>query len=304
MQTTLANKITFNGVGLHGGKTALMELYPTVAGNGITFERLDLSHQNVTKALYDNVTDTKLCTKLGRGAEAVGTIEHIMAALAGCGVHNVHIRLFGPEVPIMDGSSVEFIKRITETGIVTLDADLQAVRIKQSIRVEEGAAFAELRPADVMSISFSIDFDVPVIGQQSKSLCMANGAFIRELCDSRTFCKKAEVDWLQQNGLGLGGSLDNAIVVDENTVLNPGGFRYADECVRHKMLDALGDLYLAGAPIIGHYVGHRAGHRMTNNVLRKLFAHPDHFEWVTVTPAMAALLPGSDLKESDLALIA
>lgn len=304
MQTTLNQSISFTGIGLHSGRDVTMTLKPAPAGHGVTFQRQDIQNAEQLCARYDLVEDTQLCTKLGKGENSVGTIEHIMAALAGCGVHNVEITLTGPEVPIMDGSSAPFIKKIVAVGLQELASPVMALKVLQKVRYEDGEAFAELRPSDIPQISFSIDFDEAVIGKQQKSMSLANGAFVRELCDSRTFCKKSEVDWLQSQGLGLGGSLDNAVVVEGDAVLNPNGFRHSDECVRHKMLDALGDMFLAGAPILGHYTGHRAGHRITNMLLRKLFATEGAFEWVECDATTACLLPGSDLKESDLALIA
>ncbi|MEM0977685.1 MAG: UDP-3-O-acyl-N-acetylglucosamine deacetylase [Pseudomonadota bacterium] len=304
MQTTLVSNIVFDGVGLHSGKPVSLTVRPAQAHSGIVFDRVDRPDDTPIPARFDLVEDTMLCTKLGLGSSAVGTIEHIMAALAGCGVHNAYIELDGPEVPILDGSSAPFIKGILDAGITTLDAPLRALKIKKTVRFQDGEAFAEFSPADVLRISFTIDFDAPVIGKQSKSLSMANGAFVRELCDSRTFCNKTEVDWLKANGLGLGGGLHNAVVIDGNEVLNKSGFRHSDECVRHKMLDALGDMALAGGPVIGHYTGHRAGHRITNMLLRTLFASEGAYEWVECTEEQAFLLPGSDLKESDLALIA
>lgn len=304
MQTTLSTDVIFKGIGLHSGQPVEMVVRPAHANSGISFHRIDLQSAPVLPARFDMVSDTRLCTKLGSGRNSVGTIEHIMAALAGCGIHNAYITLNGPEVPIMDGSSAEFVAGILDAGIFELDAKIKVLKILKPMRFEDEGGYAELWPCANPKISFEIEFDVPIIGRQSKNLSMANGSFIRELCNSRTFCKKVDVDYMQANGLGLGGSLENAVVVDDEKVLNPTGFRHSDECVRHKMLDALGDLYLAGGPILGHYVGHKAGHRITNKLLRVLLANQEAFEWIDCDMGTACLLPGSDLKESDLALIA
>ena len=303
MQSTLNQLVKFEGVGLHSGKSVTMTVFPAETDYGITFQRIDRD-ANPVEARFDLVNDTQLCTKLGVGDSAIGTIEHVMAAFAGCGINNARVELDGPEVPIMDGSSAPFIKKFLDAGLRDLDAKIRVLRILKTVRYEDGEAYAEISPSDIPQITFSIDFDVPAIGKQKRSMSLANGAFVRELCDSRTFCKKTEVDWMRDNGLALGGSLENAVVVDGDEVLNANGFRHDDECVRHKMLDALGDLYLAGAPILGHYHGHRAGHRMTNMLLRKLFATEGAYAWLECVSATECLLPGSDLKPSDLALIA
>ncbi|MEM9715488.1 MAG: UDP-3-O-acyl-N-acetylglucosamine deacetylase [Pseudomonadota bacterium] len=304
MQSTIKSSVEFTGIGLHSGHIVTMVLHPAPTDHGISFQRLDILGAPALAARFDQVGDTQMCTKLGHGQNTVGTIEHIMAALAGCGLNNVHVTLTGPEVPIMDGSSAEFIRGILLAGVMEQDRPLKALKVLKTVRFQDQGVWAELSPCDQPKISFAIEFDTPVIGAQSKSMSMANGAFVRELCDSRTFVRKTEVDMLQANGLGLGGSLQNAVVVDGDIVLNPEGFRHPDECVRHKMLDALGDLYLAGGPILGHYTGYRAGHRITNELLHVLFATEGAFEWIECDPVTSYLMPGSDLKQSDLALIA
>jgi len=227
-----------------------------------------------------------------------------MAALAGCGVHNAVVEISGGEVPIMDGSSAAFVRGIVDAGVVHLDAPLRAIEILDEVRVEHGAASATLSPATSLQIAFQIDFADAAIGHQEKTLNMANGSFVRELCDSRTFCRQADVDAMRANGLALGGTLHNAVVVDGADVLTPGGLRHADEAVRHKMLDALGDLYTAGAPIIGRYTGNRAGHAMTNKLLRALFAQPNAWRYVTCDAQIAARLPGVGVSKADLSYVA
>ena len=205
-----------------------------------------------------------------------------MAALAGTGVTHALIEIDGPEVPIMDGSARRFVQAILKAGLRTLPGELRAIRVLKPVREVEGEVVAELVPAETLTIDFAIDFPDAAIGRQARRLDMVNGAFVHELADCRTFCRRGDVEAMQAHGLALGGSLDNAVVVDGAAVLNPGGFRRADECVRHKMLDALGDLALAGAPILGAYRGVRAGHGATNRLLRRLFATPGAWEEVTL----------------------
>ncbi len=203
----------------------------------------------------------------------------------------------------MDGSSVPFVSAFVNAGLKELLAPVRAIRILRPVSVNIDGFTAKLEPSDYLEIDFSIDFEDQAIGQQSKHLKMSNGAFVRELSDCRTFCRRDDVEMMQSSGLALGGGLDNALVVDGADVLNPEGFRREDECVRHKMLDALGDLYLAGAPIIGHYSGHRAGHRATNLLLRELFSQPDAWEMIVCDTAQWDNLPGAHIRPEDLARV-
>jgi UDP-3-O-[3-hydroxymyristoyl] N-acetylglucosamine deacetylase len=301
MQTTLRRETTLVGMGLHSGRPARMVLRPATEG-GIRFRRVDVTDRdNVIPARFDRVADTTLCTLLANDAGVtLGTVEHVMAALAGAGVTHAIVDVDGPEVPIMDGSARRFVQAILRAGLRALPGDLVAIRVLKPVREGEGEVWAELTPADTLSIDFEIDFADAAIGRQSRRLSMVNGAFVHELADCRTFCRRAEVEAMQAKGLALGGSLDNAIVVEGDKVLNPGGLRRSDEFVRHKMLDALGDLALAGAPILGAYKGVRAGHGVTNRLLRKLFATPGAFEIVTLDPEAAAQLPGAGVGTADL----
>lgn len=294
MQTTIAQKAQFRGVGLHSGAAVKLAILPAPADHGIVFVRTDLSGVRIP-AIWDHVTPSQLCTLLDNGAEAtVSTVEHVMAALAGTGINNALIEVDGPEVPILDGSSAPFVMGIMEAGIRRQrNAPLRAIRVLRPVEVHNGQSFARLSPASHLEIHFDIDFADAAIGHQEKALDMANGSFVHELMDSRTFCRQADVVQMQKNGLALGGTYLNAVVVDGDRVLSPGGLRHADEAVRHKMLDAMGDLALAGAPLLARYTGHRAGHAMTNKLLRALFAAPDAWEWVDVTPAMQQQLPGA-----------
>jgi UDP-3-O-[3-hydroxymyristoyl] N-acetylglucosamine deacetylase len=306
VQNTLKSSVTFDGVGLHQGKPVRMVVKPASAGYGIWFKRTDISlGQTMVPARWDVVERTPLCTRLvNEAGVVVSTVEHIMAALAGCGVHNALIEIDGPEVPIMDGSSVPFVRGIMARGLLVQDAEVLAWKVLKPVTVESGEAKATLVPSDRLKIEFHIDFADAAIGSQSKTLDMRNGAFARELCDSRTFCRQADVDMMRENGLALGGTLENAVVVDGAEVLSPGGLRHNDEAVRHKMLDALGDLALAGAPILGHYVGNRAGHSLTNTLLRALFDTPGAVELVTCTPEMVADLPGQGLVWAEIPAVA
>ncbi|MEJ6479769.1 MAG: UDP-3-O-acyl-N-acetylglucosamine deacetylase [Octadecabacter sp.] len=306
MQATLKTHVTFDGVGLHSGRAVGMVVRPALAGTGIVFCRTDILGRNpIVPALWHHVMVSPLNTRIeNNDGVVVSTIEHVMAALAGCGITNARIDIDRGEVPIMDGSAAAFVRAFVEAGLVAQDSPLRAIEILAPIEVRRGDSVARLDPATSLQIDFAIDFDDAAIGQQSKTLNMANGTFVRELCDSRTFCRKSDVDAMHANGLALGGTYDNAVVVDGADVLSPGGLRHKDEAVRHKMLDALGDLYTAGAPIMGRYTGVRAGHAMTNQLLRALFDTPDAWRWVTVDAASAACLPGVGVSRADLYAVA
>ena len=298
MQATLNDRVTFQGVGLHSGAPARLDIHPAPAGHGIVFRRTDLTPPVDIPALWDRVTPSKLCTLLDDGqGTTLSTVEHVMAALAGTGIHNALVTIDGPEIPILDGSSAPFVAAILEAGIARQAAPLRAIRVLRPVEVREGEAFARLSPADHLEIDFEIDFADAAIGHQEKRLDMANGAFLRELADSRTFCRAADVDAMRRNGLALGGTYLNAVVVDGGRVLSPGGLRHADEAVRHKMLDATGDLALAGAPLLARYTGHRAGHAMTNRLLRALFADPAAWTWELCSPELEGRLPGAGVAD-------
>ncbi|MBM1632476.1 UDP-3-O-acyl-N-acetylglucosamine deacetylase [Sulfitobacter mediterraneus] len=298
MQNTIKSSISFTGKGLHSGAPATVTVRPAGAHHGIWFSRSDvLVGDRLIPARWDAVNRSPLCTKLENASGlAVSTVEHLMAALAGCGIHNAMIDIDGPEVPILDGSAIPFVRGFMQRGIRQLSAPVMAFEVLKTVTVRDGEATATIAPADTLRIDFEIDFADAAIGHQKKSLVMNNGSFARELCDSRTFCRQADVDAMQANGLALGGdSGENAVVFDGDRVISPGGLRYADEPVRHKMLDALGDLALAGAPLLGHYTGFRAGHSLTNTLLRALFATPGAVRLITCDAQTAARLPGAGL---------
>lgn len=306
MQATLKTKVTFQGTGLHSGMPVRVIVHPAASGHGIVFLRTDVPLADaVLPALWDHVQVSPLNTRLRNGAGVtVSTIEHLMAALAGCGIHNALIEIDGPEVPILDGSSAAFVRGFVTAGLSRQAAPLQAIEILRDVTVQDGDAVARLSPATTLQIAFDIAFADAAIGTQHKVLNMANGAFVRELCDSRTFCRASDVDAMRANGLALGGTMENAVVVDGDRVLSPGGLRHPDEAVRHKMLDALGDLYTAGAPILGRYVGHKAGHNLTNRLLHALFADHGNWRWITCDSTIAARLPGVGVSPADLEAVA
>ncbi len=302
MQHTLKSAVTFTGVGLHSGTAVRMVVKPASADYGIWFRRSDLAALDVlVPARWDAVVPSRLCTVLGNAAGVtVSTVEHVMAALAGCGIHNALIEIDGPEVPILDGSAEQFVKAFLARGLRQQLTPVRAIRVLRPIEVRDGEAVARLEPSDNLEIAFHIDFADAAIGRQQKSMSMANGAFVRELCDSRTFCRQQDVDEMRARGLALGGTLDNAVVVAGDQVLSPGGLRHEDEPVRHKMLDALGDLALAGGPILGRYVGIRAGHALTNRLLRAMFATPNAWEMVDCGLQTGRKLPGAGVVAADL----
>jgi len=302
VQNTLKTAVIFDGLGLHSGEPVRMVVTPAPADTGIWFRRTDIGYGDaMIAARWDTVVPSKLCTLIANpSGVSVSTIEHIMAALAGCAIHNAVIEIDGPEVPILDGSSVPFVERFLAAGLVEQEAEVRAIRVLKPVEVREGEAVARLEPSDMLEIDFRIDFAEKAIGRQEKTLNMANGAFVRELCDSRTFCLQADVDFMRANGLALGGTLENAVVFEDGQVLSPGGLRHADEPVRHKMLDALGDLSLAGGPLLGRYTGVRAGHALTNRLLRTLFAQPDAWRYVDCGEQTGGKLPGMGVHAGDL----
>lgn len=303
MQNTLASSVTFQGFGLHSGAPVTMTVHPAGEDHGIWFRRSDLASDALIPALWDAVVPSKLCTLIANSAGAsVSTIEHVMAALAGSAVHNALIEIDGPEVPILDGSAAPFVAGFLDAGLQVQTAPVRAIKVLKAIEVRDGEAVARLEPSDMLEIDFAIDFTDAAIGRQEKRLNMANGAFVRELSDSRTFCRNAEVIAMRERGLALGGTLENAVVFEGDKVLSPGGLRHSDEPVRHKMLDALGDLALAGGPILGRYTGIRAGHALTNRLLRALFADPTAWRFHDCVGLASGKLPGVGVHRGDLPL--
>jgi UDP-3-O-[3-hydroxymyristoyl] N-acetylglucosamine deacetylase len=295
MQHTLKSEATLTGTGLHSGAAVTLTLCPVAAGHGIMFVRTDITgRDNVIPARWDHVTDTRLCTVVGNAAGVtVGTIEHLMAALRGCGVDNVIIELDGPEVPVMDGSSAPFVEMIDRAGLVAQNAPRRMLKIFKEVSVEVDGKIARLRPADGSFFAGRIDFAHPSIGTQERDVQLLNGNFRHDLADARTFGFLSEVEMLRRHGLARGGSLENAVVLDNDGVMNPEGLRHDDEFIRHKLLDAVGDLYLAGGVILGAYESSRPGHALNNALLQALFASPDAWTWHVEELPLSVLLPAA-----------
>jgi len=271
-QRTLKSSVSCVGVGLHSGTTATLTLQPGPIDAGIVFKRVDLGGVAIP-AKWDRVVDSRMCTTIGDGNDvAIGTVEHLMAAFAGCGIDNAVVEVDGPEVPIMDGSARPFVDMVAAAGVVNQDAPRRVIRILRTVSVETGNSQARLSPGPCLSLDVAIDFACSAVAKQSLSIGVVNGSFARELAGARTFGFLHEVEMLWAAGLAKGGSLDNAVVVSGDKVLNEEGLRFDDEFVRHKILDAVGDLYLAGAPIIGSFHGVRSGHATNNALLKALFA--------------------------------
>jgi UDP-3-O-[3-hydroxymyristoyl] N-acetylglucosamine deacetylase len=306
MQTTLSSDRQIKGIGLHSGALVRMVLRPAAPDTGIVFRRVDCpAGRNEIAVSPANWVEASLCTVLRNAHDVqISTVEHLLAALHGCGIHNALIEIDGPEVPILDGSAAPFVAHILATGLRRQDAPLKVARILKPVEVSRNGAVARLLPASSLQIAFEIDFDDAAIGHQARAFDMANGAFLRELSDCRTFCRRADVETMQQNGLALGGTLDNAVVFDGGRVLTPGGLRRPDEPVRHKMLDAMGDLYVMGRPLVGRYEGVRAGHALTGLLLQKLCATPDAYEIATCDLSQRIRLPGAGISLRDLPLSA
>ena len=280
LQRTLANKLTISGIGLHSGCDATLVLHPAPAGHGIVFVRTDLPEKPQIPALYSHVVDTRNCTCLGDDkGNIVSTIEHLMAALMVSGIDNALIEVNNPELPIMDGSAQPFYQALQAVGVVEQNAPRRVLKVLQTIRFDDGkGASVELAPADAFKVSFAIDFPSKVVGHQEFSAPISADVFCRQIAPCRTFCEKYQVDYLQSVGLIKGGSLDNAVVLDGETILNEGGFRLPNECVNHKVIDAIGDMYTAGLPLLGALTACKSGHYHNNQILRLLFADPGNYQ--------------------------
>lgn len=292
-QHTLKAPFTVTGVGVHGGLPVVLTAKPAEPSTGIVFVRVDIQDKdNRIPARWDLVTDTRLCTVLTNAAGAsVSTVEHILSAFAAVGIDNAVIELDGPEIPIMDGSAADFITAIDQTGLVRQAASRKALRVKKLVSWQEGDKEVFLSPAEDTWFGFEIAFDSPVIGRQKMTHRLREDLYRAEISSARTFGFLHEVEALRKMGLARGGSLDNAVVIDGDKVLNPDGLRFKTEFVRHKILDAIGDIYLAGMPLLGHYHGVKAGHAMNNKILHVLFSQPDAFEVVDLAEIVRARLP-------------
>jgi UDP-3-O-[3-hydroxymyristoyl] N-acetylglucosamine deacetylase len=282
-QRTLRNSIKATGVGLHSGEKVYLTLNPAPVNTGIVFRRVDLDPVVEIPARAENVGDTTLSTTIVAGNERVSTVEHLLSAMAGLGIDNSYIDLSAPEVPIMDGSAGPFVFLIQSAGIEEQGAPKKFIRIKRQVTVEDGDKVVSFLPFDGFKVSFTIDFDHPVFRDRTAhaEVDFSTTSFVKEVSRARTFGFMHEIEYLRSKGLARGGSVDNAIVVDEYRILNQDGLRYEDEFVKHKILDAIGDLYLLGHGLIGEFRAHKSGHALNNSSLRALVAQPDAWEMVT-----------------------
>lgn len=284
LQRTLSQTISATGVGLHSGERVSLTLKSAPENSGISFCRIDLPDAPTVRVHPNLINDTRLSsTIVTETGVRIGTIEHIMSAFAALGIDNILVELNAPEIPIMDGSSLPFIYLIQSAGIVDQTAPKKFIRILKSIEIEEKDKWVRFHPHDGFKISLTIDFDHPVVnkGNQTTTVDFANASYLDEIARARTFGFMQEVEFMRSHNLGLGGNLNNAIVIDESDILNPDGLRFDDEFLRHKILDAIGDLYIIGHPIIGYFEGYKSGHAVNNALLRKILATPDSFEYVS-----------------------
>jgi UDP-3-O-[3-hydroxymyristoyl] N-acetylglucosamine deacetylase len=289
-QRTIKSVIKATGVGLHTGKKVVMTLRPAQPDTGIVFRRVDIDPPVDIRASAMCVTDTRLCSTVEGGGAKVSTVEHVMSALAGLGIDNLYIDLAGPEVPIMDGSAAPFVFLLQSAGVAEQPAPKRFFRIRKPVEVRDGDKWARFEPYDGFRLSFSIVFDHPVFDKSSQSVTVdfAEVSYAKEVARARTFGFAQDVEAMRSMGLALGGSLDNAVVLDEYRVLNSDGLRYADEFVKHKVLDAVGDLYLVGHPVVGSFSAHKSGHALNNQLLRATLAEADAWELVTYERAEEA----------------
>ncbi len=291
-QTTIKQSVSCRGTGLHSGVDATITLQPAAIGHGIVFHRVDVAGDGRVPARYDLVHSTAFGTTLRNEAGAeVRTVEHLMAALAAAGVDNVRIEIDGPEIPIMDGSSAAFVALIEAAGLKSQAATRHYIRILHPIEVRDGDRIARLAPHNGFQIDCDIDFEAAAIARQRFVFEVKGDVFKNDVARARTFTQMKDVEALHARGLALGGSMENAVVVDEGEILNPEGLRFADECVRHKALDVLGDLALAGKPILGRFEGVKMGHAMNNKVLRALFADPSAYDLVPAGTGRGTIVP-------------
>ena len=282
-QRTLKNVIRATGVGLHSGEMVYLTLRPAAPNTGIIFRRVDLDPVVEIEAKAENVGETALSTTLIQNGQRVSTVEHLLSAFAGLGIDNAYIDLNAAEVPIMDGSAGPFVFLVQSAGIEEQAVAKQFIRIKKPVLLEDGDKWAKFEPFEGFKVSFTIDFEHPAFTgrPQQVDVDFSSTSFVREVSRARTFGFMKDIEKLREINLALGGSMDNAIVVDDFRVLNEDGLRYEDEFVRHKVLDAIGDLYLLGHSLIGAFVGHKSGHEVNNRLLRKLIAQEDCWELVT-----------------------
>ena len=277
-QRTVRDDVSCTGIGLHSGEKVRLTIKPAPPDTGIKFIRKDSSHNRTIKAHFDNVVDTHLSTTIGCNGTRVSTIEHLMAAFFGLGIDNARVEIDGPEVPVMDGSAAPFVFLLKSIGIKEQKKPKSFIILKKTLRVQDGNKSISIYPSKELKISYTIDFNHPLLKNQKYELHFSGKDFITEISRARTFGFLNDVQALREAGLGLGGSLDNAIIIDDFRILNEDGLRYKDEFVRHKILDFLGDIAILGAPIIGHFVVERSGHSLNQAILKKLIANKKYWE--------------------------
>jgi UDP-3-O-[3-hydroxymyristoyl] N-acetylglucosamine deacetylase len=299
-QRTLKSIVKATGVGLHGGRKVQLVLRPAAPNTGIVFHRVDLTPPVDLPADPYSVCDTRMCSGLEREGAKVGTVEHLMSALAGLGIDNLHVDVDAPEIPILDGSAGPFVFLLQSAGIEEQKAPKRFLRVKKAVEYREDDKWVRLEPYDGFRLTFSIVFNHPAIEKTSTSVTVdfAEQSYVRDVARARTFGFMQDVDMMRANGLALGGSLDNAIVMDEYRVLNADGLRYVDEFVKHKVLDAIGDLYLCGHPLLAAYSAHKAGHALNNQILRVLLE--DRSAWEIVTFEKTASTPAAVTHQFEL----
>lgn len=301
-QRTLKRAVSMTGNGLHSGRPVRVRLVPAPAGNGIVFQRTDLEGEPAIQAAYDRVVDTRLCTTLGADGVRVGTVEHLMSALYGIGIDNVQVLVDGPEIPILDGSSQPWIQAILKAGTRRQHRCRRLMVVRRAVTVRDGDAWARFEPSSRFRISARVDFDHPLISRHLFTFDFSELDFVQKIAGARTFAFKREVEALRSMGLAKGGSLDNAIVIDDFSILNPEGLRFADEFVRHKVLDAIGDIALSGEKVIGHLVLHRSGHALNNQLLHQLFSDARNYRLVETERRGALPAHGVEVPEAQTVL--
>ncbi|HOP18126.1 MAG: UDP-3-O-acyl-N-acetylglucosamine deacetylase [Chromatiaceae bacterium] len=289
-QRTLKNVIRATGVGLHTGAKVYLTLRPAAPDTGIVFRRVDLEPPVDIPAKAENVGDTRLSTTLTKDGARISTVEHLLSAFAGLGIDNAYVDVSAAEVPIMDGSAGPFVFLIQSAGVEEQNVAKRFIRIKRPVEVREGDKIARFEPFSGFKVSFGIDFDHPAMSEESRRsvIDFSSTSFVKEVSRARTFGFLRDIEMLRENGLALGGSMDNAIVVDDFRVLNEDGLRYEDEFVKHKILDAIGDLYLLGHSLIGAFSGYKSGHELNNRLLKTLITQPETWEEVTFEDAERA----------------
>lgn len=286
LQRTINIPTEIIGIGLHSGVNTQLRLRPADANTGIIFHRRDGDRTVDIKAVAENVIDTRMATVLGRDGLSISTVEHFLAALSACGIDNLHVDINGPEVPILDGSAAPFIQKLQQAGTIHLEASRKLIAIRKPIEFIEGEKRINIIPSRFFRITFDIAFEHQTIALQQYSMKFSTESFSKEIAPARTFGFLHEVEYLKANGFARGGSLENAVVIDDEGVMNPGGLRFQDEFVRHKILDACGDFSLLGHPMLGHIRAFKSGHDINNKMVRKILETPDCWSYVEFSDAI------------------